>query len=279
MRITVRHSLSLELANPPGRAVQHLLLTPRSSATQTVASWSISAPGIERAARFTDAFGNIAHLLNQPPGGEAALAVTVEGEVETHDRNGVLGRPLDEPMAAIFMRQTELTPPEPELCAPFRPGAGGPAGRIAILHGLMDTLAAGTPETPQPEPMRQAQMGADGQVQEQTLGTRAEAPARQNDPTALSHAFIAAARALGIPARYVTGYLLPEEGSASLHAWAEAFDHALGWIGFDSALGMCPTDRHIRLASGLDAAFTMPLRSVPVGVLRTLELRLDAAKA
>ena len=62
----------------------------------------------------------------------------------------------------------------------------------------------------------------------------------------------------------VTGVLLSDDGKASVHAWAEACDEGLGWIGFDPLLNVCPTEQHIRLASGLDAMGTMPVRMVPM---------------
>ena len=79
-----------------------------------------------------------------------------------------------------------------------------------------------------------------------------------------AHAFVGAVRALGLPARYVTGFLAAgEDRPAAFHAWAEAYDDRLGWIGFDAALGLCPTDRHVRVAAGLDARATLPVRAVP----------------
>jgi len=92
MKITIRHQLSLPVDSGSARAVQHLLLTPLNGSTQNVANWTIDMPGIEAAARFTDAFGNRAHLVSQAKP-EADLVVTVTGTVETFDRNGVLGRP------------------------------------------------------------------------------------------------------------------------------------------------------------------------------------------
>ena len=75
-----------------------------------------------------------------------------------------------------------------------------------------------------------------------------------------AHVFISAARTLGIPARYVTGYLVMDDRAASEahHAWAEAWVDALGWVAFDVANRICPTERYVRLAAGLDA--TMPPR-------------------
>jgi hypothetical protein len=109
------------------------------------------------------------------------------------------------------------------------------------LHARLDGAAS------------QAQ-GSDGQSQSQGA-----APT----PAELTHALIGTARSLDIPARYVTGYLL-DEGEASFHAWAEAWDEGLGWIGFDPTLDVCPTTNHVRTASGLDAMGTVPIRSVPL---------------
>ncbi|MBN9360590.1 MULTISPECIES: transglutaminase family protein [unclassified Devosia] len=95
-----------------------------------------------------------------------------------------------------------------------------------------------------------------------------------------AHGFIGAARALEIPARYVTGYLHGSDSEQpALHAWAEAWDDGLGWIGFDAMLLLCPTDRHVRVAVGLDATSTMPVRSIPVaGEPQVLAMSVEAAQ-
>ncbi len=83
-----------------------------------------------------------------------------------------------------------------------------------------------------------------------------------------SHALIAAALSLGIPARYVTGYLFAsdeEGGHEASHAWAEVFVTGLGWVGFDASNGVCPDDRYIRLGSGGDALEASPIRGVSRG--------------
>ena len=76
-----------------------------------------------------------------------------------------------------------------------------------------------------------------------------------------AHIFISAARTLGVPARYITGYLLLEAPSASEahHAWAEAWVEGLGWVAFDVANRICPTERYVRLAAGLDAGYAAPI--------------------
>ena len=64
-------------------------------------------------------------------------------------------------------------------------------------------------------------------------------------PRDLSHIFIGAAHSLGIPARYVAGYCGADDTAtapAAGHAWAEASVPDLGWVAFDPAHGLCPTD-------------------------------------
>ena len=74
--------------------------------------------------------------------------------------------------------------------------------------------------------------------------------------------FIAAARTLGVPARYVSGYLLSGDGDTlhETHGWAEAWLPDLGWIGFDPSNRVCVTERYLRIASGLDADDAAPIR-------------------
>ena len=99
MKIAIRHHLRVSLGSGNARAVEQLLLMPSSGAGQTVSDWLIQMPGIETAARFTDAFGNRALLVDQSrPDGE--LVISIKGTVETQDRNGVLGRPSGEPGSA-----------------------------------------------------------------------------------------------------------------------------------------------------------------------------------
>src|SRR5262249_25459254 len=83
-----------------------------------------------------------------------------------------------------------------------------------------------------------------------------------------AHVFIAAARSLGIPARYVGGYFRCDDEVSEQeagHAWAEAFVPELGWVAFDAANGLCATDAHVRIAVGLDELSAAPLRGTRYG--------------
>jgi transglutaminase-like putative cysteine protease len=101
----------------------------------------------------------------------------------------------------------------------------------------------------------------------------------------LAHIMIALARRIGIPCRYVSGYLSPSpEGrdrsaEGATHAWAEAFLPSLGWVGFDPTNDVLASHRHIRVAVGRDYADVPPTRGVfrgeagsELGVIVTVSL-------
>jgi len=228
MQLAVTHTLTFDPGTPQ-RAVQHLLLTPQPTPQQAIERWSIEMPGFAGAVAFHDGFGNLAHLVNQArPAGP--LTVTASGVVMTLDKAGVLGRLPHEPPPGVFRRVSEPV----EIAPALLDGLDGSGGRIGMLHALMGRLNG------------QSQV-QDGQSQ------------RQGGDAGL---FVAAARRLGVPARFVGGYLWGE-GGASRHVWAEAWDDGLGWLGFDVALDLCPAETHIRLAAGLELTDIAPLRAVP----------------
>ena len=87
-----------------------------------------------------------------------------------------------------------------------------------------------------------------------------------------SHIFIALARQLGVPTRYVSGYLFRDESGAdrstdgATHAWAECWVPDLGWVGFDPTNNVIASERHIRVAVGRDYADVPPTRGVYKGI-------------
>jgi transglutaminase-like putative cysteine protease len=102
-----------------------------------------------------------------------------------------------------------------------------------------------------------------------------------------AHIFIALVRQLGVPCRYVSGYLehrngvggdrSAEDGS---HAWVEAFLPELGWVGFDPTNNMLAGERHIRVALGRDYADVPPNRGMYKGKARsTLRVGVHVARA
>ena len=261
MELSIRHRLTVPIGEEVPRATLHLLLTPQSSLLQTVKSWELDAPGMDDARGFIDAYGNRAHLATQTDP-DPELTVTATGVVITHDRSGIVGRLDLDPVPAIFLRPTPLARPIGAITTKFRSTPTSGEERIAQLHALMARVAEVIGEVPEPAQTQMQSQGGQTQMQEQTAEEEEPPPAQAAD---FAHAFIGAARSLDYPARFVTGYLAPEDDEdAAFHAWAEVWDDRLGWIGFDPMLDVCPTERHVRLACGLDADSTRPVRAVPL---------------
>jgi transglutaminase-like putative cysteine protease len=83
-----------------------------------------------------------------------------------------------------------------------------------------------------------------------------------------AHVFIAACRAHGVPARYVSGYFYaPQSPMLASHAWADVcLDPQHGrWLGVDVTHGCLMDERHVRLAAGPDYAACLPIRGVRHG--------------
>jgi transglutaminase-like putative cysteine protease len=83
-----------------------------------------------------------------------------------------------------------------------------------------------------------------------------------------AHTMIALVRLLGIPCRYVSGYLhhSPDISLRSVavatHAWVDAFLPHLGWVGFDPTNNVLAHESHIRTALGRDYADVPPTRGI-----------------
>ena len=88
-----------------------------------------------------------------------------------------------------------------------------------------------------------------------------------------AHLFIACARAMGLPARYVSGYLLTKpppgkqklRGSDASHAWVSVFVPEFDWVDFDPTNDCLPDLEHVTLGWGRDFDDVSPLRGVVLG--------------
>ena len=82
-----------------------------------------------------------------------------------------------------------------------------------------------------------------------------------------AHIFIGAARMLGIPARYVSGYLMMDDriDQEAGHGWAEAHVAGLGWVAFDVSNGISADARYVRVATGCDYREAAPVTGISYG--------------
>jgi transglutaminase-like putative cysteine protease len=254
MRIRISHATTYHYDTPPKGVTQLLRLTPRNHDGQYVCDWRIELSQDCQLHQHEDAFGNIAHSFTaEGPFGE--LSVTVEGEVETQDTQGVVRGAIERFPPSLYLRETQLTHADGAIAEfALRARADNGSDRLALMHALLNDLNGEI--TFDTDPTHSAT-------------TAAEAFAlRRGVCQDLTHIFIAAARRLGLPARYVGGHFYRIDGVTAQeagHAWAEVFIEGLGWVGFDATNGICTTEAHVRVAVGLDYLGAAPVRGTRFG--------------
>jgi transglutaminase-like putative cysteine protease len=242
MRFRVRREWMCRFEPAAKNLIGQLRVTPRDHDGQVVGDWNVELSADCGLRAWEDAFGNLIHSF-ETQGEIPRLAVTVTGEVQLDDAAGfVRGAPERFP-AALYLRESQLATSDPALRKFAERAAAGADGALARMHALMGALHEAITFDPA-EPPR--------------LGAPQAFAAARGCGRDLAHIFVAAARHLGAPARYVDG--LAAEVPGADHAWAEAHIEGYGWIGFDPALDLCPAGRHLRVAVGLDALGAEPLR-------------------
>jgi transglutaminase-like putative cysteine protease len=253
MHIRISHTTSYSYETPVRHIIQMLRLTPRDHDGQHVIGWRIEPSVDGRMRKIDDGFGNIVHDFSAE-GPLQAISIQVEGIVETRDTSGVTRGLTDGVPPEVFLRSTDLTRGNDAIFAFAVETAAGGGNTVDILHRLLrrinDEFVFDTVPT-------------------HVATTAAESfEMRSGVCQDLTHIFVVCARYLGIPARYVSGYFVRDDGVTDVdagHAWAEAFVPELGWLGFDPANGICPIDAHVRIAVGLDYADAAPLRGSRLG--------------
>ena len=186
-----------------------------------------------------------------------------------HDAAGVVRGGIEHVPCEVYRRDTLLTATDDALRAFAEEAAAGAGTPLSQMHALM----AATTE-------RMSCLDASGRS---GVGAAAAFAAGEAIAQDIAHVFMACARHLGQPARYVSGYVAPSGGLATdggAHAWAEIHLDGYGWIGFDCANGLCPIDTHVRVAVGLDYADAAPVRgSRQGGEGENIDVRVSAREA
>jgi transglutaminase-like putative cysteine protease len=256
MRIRISHATTYHYEKPPTAVTQLLRLTPRNHDGQYVVDWRIDLSTDCMLHQHDDAFGNITHSFTAE-GPFEKLLIRVDGEVETMDTGGRVDGAIELFPPALFLRETDLTFADPaitDFAETARAAAGKSTDTLALLHELLKAL--NTEITFDTSPTV-------------TATTAAEAfKLRRGVCQDLTHIFIAAARKLGIPSRYIGGHFYRADGVTAQdagHAWAEAYIDNLGWVGFDATNGISTTDAHVRVAAGLDYLGSAPVRGTRYG--------------
>jgi transglutaminase-like putative cysteine protease len=264
MRYTVRHVTRFAYESPITESVMELRMQPRSDGSQRCLHFGLATTPATRVMLYQDQDGNTVHHFNIPARHEW-MTVTAEAMVEClapptlpHrlgprawadlDALAAGGEYWESLAPSTFARPT---PPLDALAIEMRLQRGNDP--LVALRGLMGDMytrfAYNQRSTSVDSPIDDALEARAGVCQD------------------FAHIFIALARRLGVPARYVSGYLFQEGTNdrsvdGATHAWVEVLLPELGWVGLDPTNNLLAAERHIRVAVGRDYADVPPTRGV-----------------
>jgi transglutaminase-like putative cysteine protease len=239
MLLNIEHQTQYIYSEAVQYTIQELRLTPRNGQGQHVKHWQIKVDG--QCHPFEDAFGNLVHTLviDQP---HDQLLISVSGEVETGVENLASHQPLP---VELFLRNTPLTLADAAMTT---------FAQQFAKASLQDMMLA----------LRDRMQYIEGATEVNTSAAEAFQLGKgvcQDH----AHAFIGCCRSLGLPARYVSGYLFTVDGSLmQTHAWVDVWQNDQ-WLGLDVSNGTMVNERHVRLAIGLDYRSASPVTGTRIG--------------
>ena len=252
MRLKIHHQTSYDYDVPVHYGLQQLRLRPKVSHGQKVLDWRLTIEGGQLELEFEDQHYNHVDLVGIDPG-HHQVKITCEGEVETTDSAGVIGQHRGFAPLWLFCQPTALTRPGSQVRRLLKALDSDFDSDISRLHALsqlvLDSVVYEVDRTHAETTAEEALAAGHGVCQDH------------------AHVFVTAARLLGFPARYVSGYLMMSDRveQDAGHAWAEAHIDDIGWIGFDIANGISPDESYVRIATGLDYRDAAPVSGLRYG--------------
>ncbi len=268
MFYSIRHLTKFRYSKPVSESIMDVRKTPRSEGAQGCLEMQLNVMPRARVFYYRDYLGNTIHHFDVP-GHHRQLAIVAESLVDVHALPPLprflpveAWRELDAQVAAgdfwEMLNPSEFArPSEPldELAKLM--GVRRRDDPLSLLFELNSAIYEWFEYVPK-------STRVDSPIEE-ALGTRSGVCQD------FAHVMIAMVRPLGIPCRYVSGYVYHGEeetersSAAASHAWVEAFLPELGWVGFDPTNNRVAGERHIRTAIGRDYADVPPTRGVYKG--------------
>ena len=256
MRLSVHHLTRFEFDQPSRHSIHDVRLCPLPANGQRVLQWRIDGPG--KRSEWIDGHGNTVTSFSVVQSHDS-VEIEVHGLYEYNDgdqwlRYGetpTLPPPFWLRNAGMARHDESLDP----LIEGLSEGAADSTQRVMVLHEVMARVGR-----------RIAYKTGVSTVETTAIEALARGAGVAQDT---AHVFIAACRRLGVPARYVSGYLRNDDAELHVgrtsHSWAEAWVPGLDWVGFDPANGISPRGDSLRVAVGLDYRDAAPVSGRRVG--------------
>lgn len=267
----IRHTTRFRYSTPIAQSVMELRMQPRTEAAQRCLNFNIALNPKARLLSYRDYLGNTVHHFDIP-GQHNELLIAMEALVEMKPiapSPAALSHSAWDAVDAVTLAHYDMLQPS----------------HYTHPTPLLDDLAAELRAERRDDPLsllREINSGIYQAFEYMPQTTGVDSPiddalrARQGVCQDFTHIMLALVRRLGIPCRYVSGYLFHrKDGSAdrsaqdATHAWVEALLPEIGWLGFDPTNNLLCGERHIRAAVGRDYADVPPTRGVFKGVAET----------
>ena len=289
MFYTIRHLTKFRYSAPVSESLMELRMQPRTEANQRCLTFQVSVTPRTRVASYRDYLGNTVHHFDVP-GRHRQLVIVAEALVEVREPaglpalDGAAWTELDAMIAAgdywEMLMPSHFAQPTVQLQAFARElgfdsreqaRSRDPLALLLELNSALYSAIAYMPKSTQVDsPLDHALRSRKGVCQD------------------FAHIMLALVRQLGIPCRYVSGYLFHRSGEktrsaeGATHAWVEALLPESGWVGFDPTNNVLASDGHVRTAVGRDYADVPPSRGVFKGSVEselTVAVRVAPSEA
>jgi transglutaminase-like putative cysteine protease len=252
MRLEIVHTTRYRYSGPIAETVMEVRLRPMDGNGQRCLEFDLEiSSGIQPRA-YRDGYGNNVHYFNlvRP---HASLSVTGRSVVET---GGVLDADPGEDLVQDFLRFRSPVKDAPgirELAS--RHQIADPSSGHSVEQALDELTLAISREFTYDRAVTNVYSAVD-----EVLALRAGVCQD------FAHLFIAVARTMGVPARYVSGYIhATGAATTASHAWGEAWVPGRGWVGYDATHPVRTGEHHVRLVVGRDYTDAAPTRGIYVG--------------
>ncbi|MCY4152419.1 MAG: transglutaminase family protein [Aestuariivita sp.] len=248
--LRIRHRTHYAFEVPITYGLQQVRMLPREDQGQRVISWKVEIDGGVKELEFIDHHSNNVQLFSFH-NNVLDVLVVCEGMIEIGDQSGVVGKHRALTPLWLFERETSETRAGSAVRGLAQKVKGG--SDLKKLHALSELIKTSIIY----------------QTEDQYSGRSADRIVQDGFGVCQDHAhvFIAAARHMGFPCRYVSGYLLLDDTDEqeAMHAWVEAHIFNLGWVGFDVSNGISPDNRYVKVATGLSYQEAAPIIGTRIG--------------
>ncbi|CAM3452277.1 transglutaminase family protein [Deinococcus saxicola] len=258
MRCEIRHTTEYHYPKPAWNSFNQVRLHPAGETRQSVRLFHLNVTPDAEITSHKDYFGAIVHHVHVHEH-HRHLLIEAQAIVDTHPVTLPISTPFSE-LRPERGRNSEFLVPSPrvpsgqwpELFGVARPGPGDdlPGFLVELTSHLRRRFTYDPSATDVRTPLAEFALSGHGVCQDFT------------------HAMLGITRQLGIPARYVSGYLYSGgemRGAEATHAWVECLIPGYGWLGYDPTNDCLALEKHIKIGHGREYSDVSPVRGTYFG--------------